>query len=109
MKITREITRTITDEEIEDILCNKCGESCFDKHEMNFEGLIEAYLCGGFGSKIGDGVAVEFSLCETCLLELFDRCVIKPKFTDTLWGDDLEEIAMENSDEEEETKTEESP
>jgi hypothetical protein len=91
MKITRKVVRQIEEELTDDILCNKCGESCLDKHERNFEGLIEAHLSGGYGSKIGDGIEVEFSLCELCLIELFDRCVIKPKFVDTLWGDYHEE------------------
>jgi hypothetical protein len=91
MTVTRKVKREIEETVVDDVLCNKCGESCFDKYEMNFEGLIEAHLCGGYGSKIGDSVEIEFSLCETCLLELFERCIIQPKFVDTLWGDYHEE------------------
>ncbi len=110
MKITRKITRTITEEEVDDILCNKCGRSCKDLSGWGYEGLLEAYISGGYGSKIGDGVGCEFSLCETCLLELFEIFKFPPKFLEYgAFSGDLNAIAAENSDEEEETKTEKSP
>jgi hypothetical protein len=99
MRITRKVKLEIEEEVVDDILCNKCGETCFDKYERNFEGLIEAHLCGGYGSKIGDSLEVEFSLCETCLLELFDRCVIKPKFIDIFGGDYEEQEETETVEE----------
>jgi hypothetical protein len=72
MKIIKNIKKEIEQEEITDILCNKCGESCKDKCNMNYEGLIEANVWGGYGSKLGDSVSYQFSLCEDCLKIMFD-------------------------------------
>ena len=66
--LTREV------EDTKDILCNKCGESLYIKFGEgigNYEGLIEAYVCGGFSALLGDEVGYNFSLCEKCLSELF--------------------------------------
>jgi hypothetical protein len=38
---------------------------------MDYEGLIEVKIIGGYYSKIGDLNQVEFSICEDCLLEIF--------------------------------------
>jgi len=60
-----------------DIICNKCGKSCHDIDGANYEGVIEHELCGGWGSKvIGDGYQHQFSLCETCFMELSKTFVI---------------------------------
>jgi hypothetical protein len=62
---------------VKDILCNKCGNSCFDVDKINFEGLIEAKVVGGYNSKyLGDMCSYTFSLCESCLWKLFkDFCI----------------------------------
>ncbi len=70
MKKSRKITNQIN-EEIEDILCNLCGESL--KTNFDFEGLIEHKFLGGYGSKLGDGIQYTFSLCESCLSKLFKQ------------------------------------
>lgn len=62
----------------EDILCNKCGNSCMDKSGYNYEGIIEYEMRGGYGSKLGDMVGFRFSLCETCLEELFKTFKLNP-------------------------------
>ncbi len=67
MKKTKIVSRQ--EEVVEDIICNKCGNSL--KSECGYEGLEGTYIEGGYGSKIGDGVVCNFSLCETCLLWLF--------------------------------------
>lgn len=63
-KTTREVL------EIESITCNQCGESLHNG--MNYEGLIGAYVQGGYGAKLGDSVEYKFDLCETCLAKLFE-------------------------------------
>lgn len=65
----------------EDIICNKCGSSLKDDCDMNYEGLIEVSFMGGYASKIGDSLECRFSLCESCLIELFKTFKIEP-FTD---------------------------
>lgn len=71
MKKTHIETKSLTQEVIDDILCNQCGESCQDESGMNFEGLIETNVCGGYSSLLGDSIRYTFSLCERCLEQLF--------------------------------------
>lgn len=63
-KQTVEVEKTI------DILCNKCGKSCFNE-SLEFsdpEGLIEVKVAGGYNSTvIGDLRSWRFSVCERCL------------------------------------------
>lgn len=61
---------------VDDIICNKCGESCRTDggddqvSHKEFDGLIEVTAHGGYWSKvIGDMNRYQFSLCETCLVE----------------------------------------
>lgn len=58
-----------------DVLCNKCEKSC--QTDCGYEGLIEAVVRGGYGSKIGDDVEFVFSLCEDCLIDLLSSFKIK--------------------------------
>jgi hypothetical protein len=60
-------------EEIIDVTCNMCGNTCIDSQGANYEGLIDARIQGGFDSKLGDGIEYGFSLCEDCLSELFKK------------------------------------
>jgi hypothetical protein len=75
-------TVTVTQEEIEDIFCNKCGKSC--KKFCDYEGLIEAEFTGGYDSKLGDGNMYRFSLCEDCLAPLFKKFIHSPLATSQL-------------------------
>jgi hypothetical protein len=76
-KINKEV------EVIEEILCNKCGESCIPgKHDEVYDayGLIEKTARGGYWSpELYDDVSYTFSLCEKCLRELFDSFKIPPQ------------------------------
>lgn len=74
----KNVTKTIL--ETEDVICNKCGESCKDKENMNYEGLIEVSVLGGFCSKyIGDDTEYVFSLCEKCTMDLIKSFSIPAK------------------------------
>lgn len=77
----KKIIKTETVEIIEDIICNKCGESC-KKNVMghdDYYGLIEVGFSTGYASrKFSDGCYYQFSLCEECLAELFDTFKIDP-------------------------------
>lgn len=67
--------------------CNLCGCGCgdgFKKGPLNFnKGLIDATVTGGYSSPIiPDMTSHTFSLCEYCVVWLFDVFLIKHKFTD---------------------------
>jgi len=64
----------------DDIICNVCGETCFDG-EYNDNGLIEAIVEGSYGSKVlEDGIRYTFSICESCLEKhVFSKCKIPPE------------------------------
>lgn len=67
--------------------CVKCGKDCrkFDDHEnpkffMGYYGLIDATASGGyFSGDLSDGLMYTFSLCEKCLLALFEASVNLPE------------------------------
>lgn len=76
-------TRQVEVEEIEDIICNRCGGSC-KVAGMNFEGLIGIDFTGGYGSHLGDGNRYRFDVCETCLEEWFKSFKHDP-FVEEVW------------------------
>lgn len=71
MKITEIKPVTIDEEVTVDIICNVCGNSCKDREGMNYEGLLEASVQGGYASKLGDMLTYTFSICEGCLENIF--------------------------------------
>jgi hypothetical protein len=82
MRIIKKVTKEVT--VIDDILCNKCGNSCRGVDpSFDWEGLIEVGIIGGYGSThLGDGNSYEFSLCESCLIALFQTFKHNPKVPD---------------------------
>lgn len=73
--------QTIETSAIKDVICNKCGKSCFDT--MNFNGLINAEVYGSYDSKIlEDFKKYKFDLCEVCLKDLFDSFKISVDIKD---------------------------
>ena len=76
-------TDTIETETIvtDDILCNMCGGSCRDVESVNYEGLLEVTVQGGYNALLGYMTAYTFSLCEPCLSKLFEQFQIKPSLT----------------------------
>ena len=81
---SHEERHTTTRVVVDDVVCNRCGKSCKDSMDMNYEGLLEATVRGGFASKLGDGVEHRFSLCEDCLIELFKDFKHAPTTEDRL-------------------------
>lgn len=80
----------IEKEVIDDVICNKCGASMYNGKANigNCFGLIEAKVSGGYDSPVlGDCETYTFSLCERCLLVLFNDCQVKPHFHDRIIGD----------------------
>lgn len=77
MKTKEESIKT---EVVEDIICNKCGKSL--KADMNFPGLVEVSVRGLFDSpRLADETVYTFSMCEDCLMDLFDTFKIPPATT----------------------------
>ncbi len=91
MKIIKEITETIS--KTVDIICNKCGESCIPEHcrdgnhgPGSFYGLIEASFTSGYCSPtLPDGNSYSFSICETCMAEIFKTFKIAPEEQEALF------------------------
>jgi hypothetical protein len=72
----KKVTKTIEEEEIEDIICNKCGRSLKGKYD--YSGINELRVEGGYDSPVfNDGDKYIFSLCEYCLKELFESFEIE--------------------------------
>ena len=77
MKTTKKVNRKV--EAIDNIVCNKCGDSCLipiGKHTEIKEstGLIEQTISGSYLSPhLEDCTNYTFSLCEKCLIELFEE------------------------------------
>ena len=88
-KIRSELESTVV-EYIDDIVCNKCGNTCMGRALCNYEGLIEVTTTFGFGSyHFGDMTTLTFSLCEGCLHEDFKTWKYQNlNETDDVWGDE---------------------
>jgi hypothetical protein len=82
-----------TDDFIEDIICNNCGRSLKDAPHLrwglspstrllNFEGLVEVQIVGGYAAQLGDMTRYIFSLCESCLLTMFQGFKHPPQVDD---------------------------
>lgn len=70
MKVSHTEIQPTAVEVTDDILCNKCGNSCVAAHP-GWAGLLEAKVDCGYASKLGEDNVYIFSLCETCLGKLF--------------------------------------
>lgn len=72
MRITKEQLKITT----VDCICNKCGRSLGDSFG-NFLGIPDCTYTGSFYSyKLEDNKGYNFSLCESCLSDLFDTFII---------------------------------
>jgi ribosomal protein S27E len=92
-----------------EVRCNGCGASCMSEVAPGRpwpHGLVDAQIVGGYGStELRDGVRHGFSLCEQCLVKMFDRFAHPPTVThvsdgkSTTWAQDrrdrAEQVRME--------------
>lgn len=108
MKIIKKVVKQVEQEEVEDIVCNKCGETCnvVPKEQLagfpEYNGIIEYDIMGGyFGNAIADGDQYRFSVCEKCLVEFMKTFKIDPylgnmmDYPDPLYLEMLPELEQE--------------
>lgn len=82
MKFTKKVQIESTN--IEDVICDKCGESQFKNSTYGknyFKPFCNFWEQFGYDSKwFGDGATVEYDICEKCLYDFvlsFKNAVIK--------------------------------
>lgn len=90
---TKKIIKTEEVDIIEDIICNKCGESCCigsyseNNEDKVFNGLIEYTASGHYlSSYLSDTTTYKFSLCEKCLSDSFKEFKISVQTVDDNFG-----------------------
>lgn len=79
-------TKTIIENVVDKIYCNKCGRelktSINNEKTMEIEEYHHYESIGGYFSKIGDMIRFEFDLCDDCIWEYMKTFAIPPKFED---------------------------
>jgi hypothetical protein len=65
MKKVKTVDKVVQEEQIEDITCDICLESCRDSLDMNFE-CLSISTKWGYGSNNKDGEKWEAHVCESC-------------------------------------------
>ncbi len=83
---------------VKDITCNKCGLTCKDKCNMNFE-CAELNAEWGYGSD-KDGQAHKAHLCEKCFDKLIKTFKIPPGESFILREPNAETVVTECTEEE---------
>lgn len=66
-------------EEVVDVLCDRCGGSCWDKEDMNLE-FAEMKVMWGYASS-KDLERHKIQLCESCYDETIKIMGIKPQIS----------------------------
>lgn len=86
MKTSHKESRATEVEIVDDETCHKCGKSCKLADERFGDkpilgGLIGAFVHGSYFSDHGlfDCNEYRFSICELCLVEMFDTFAIPPE------------------------------
>lgn len=66
-------TVQIEEEEITDIVCDKCGKVITPNDMTEWQETIRIEFVGGYGSVFGDENYVTCDLCQKCLDELIGK------------------------------------
>jgi len=89
MRKTEVKIREEAKEETVDIICNMCGGSCcnyvneYAEDDKPYSGLVEYTVYGNYWSKpLDDMTEYTFSICESCLLKLFNKFEVPVQITD---------------------------
>lgn len=79
MKTYKTVNKKV--EEIENVICNKCGKN-LEKYNGCFYGLTDVLYSGGYNSInkifITDMQSIKFDVCESCLEQFCRECKISP-------------------------------
>lgn len=95
MKQVRKVTKTEVIEVVDKFTCNKCEkiiQDTADKFSF-YNGLNISYE-GGYASKIGDGVIVDFDMCEDCLIDLINSFKIPVDYKEAGWLESSNHIGL---------------
>jgi len=69
-------TKTIKQEVIESLVCDKCGKGITPDDIIEWQESYSINFVGGYGSVFGDMVEVTCDLCQHCLKDLIgDICL----------------------------------
>lgn len=79
MKVMKKVQKET--EELDDIICDRCGKSCFDNNNFQYATLSADW---GYGSK-KDLEHHEAEICELCYDEVIILVGIKPKIVYNTW------------------------
>ncbi len=85
MRVIKKEIKTVEQEFLEDLCCNKCGKSCKHIVTQGADGkdVVQyefAVVSASFGYwSHSDGSIYDFDLCEDCFYELFNSLKIKPE------------------------------
>lgn len=75
MKLLKKTIAQYVNYELQDVVCNKCGNSC----TVNWTGDLGQHFDFTFGyNSSHDGENYEFDLCEKCIFEMFKTFKIEP-------------------------------
>ena len=86
--------------------CNLCGNNLHPE-DSEFEpyGLVNTAVTGGyFSTHLSDMSKYTFSLCESCLRDLFVKCKIKPEIEDMLSSMDSYAVIFDADQEQHENR-----
>lgn len=105
MEQVRKVTKTEVVEVVDKFTCNKCEkviQDIADKFDfshsparvINSHNGLNISHEGGYASKIGDGVIVDFDLCEDCLIDLISSFKIPADYKEAGWLEDHNHIGL---------------
>jgi hypothetical protein len=104
VKVKQKQTRTAEVDAVVDVICNKCGESMVTASAgyvpdrvvgRNYLGLLDGSVAGCYGSELLlDTHRYRFSLCERCIVGMFDRFKVPPTVTEYEPGDRERDVGL---------------
>lgn len=78
MKKTKIEIKTVHEEKVITLLCNRCGKKHDNHDHIDFSDIESFSHTFGYGTTL-DGTKYEFDLCEDCFKEIISDFKIKPE------------------------------